>query len=59
MTDPLMEQAAVDSQNELLRSIDEEFILENFESNLKLSADENMEEIKVDQNIKPDDGRKI
>ena len=54
-----MEQAAVDSQNELLRSIDKEFILENFESNLKLSADENMEEIKVDQNIKPDDGRKI
>ena len=54
-----MKQAAVDSQNELLRAIDEEIILEIFERSLKLSADENMEEIKVDQNIKPEDGTKI
>ena len=59
MTDQQMEQAAVDSQIELLRAIDEEIMNENFERSLKLSADENMEEIKVDQNIKPDDGRKI
>ena len=59
MTDQQMEQAAVDSQIELLRAIDEEIMLEIFERSLKLSADENMEEIKVDQNIKPDDGRKI
>ena len=59
MTDQQMKQAAVDSQNELLRAIDEEIILEIFERSLKLSADENMEEIKVDQNIKPEDGTKI
>ena len=59
MTDQQMEQAAVDSQNELLRAIDEEIMLKIFERSLKLSTEENMEEIKVDQNIKPDDGRKI
>ena len=59
MTDQQMKQAAVDSQNELLRAIDEEIILEIFGRSLKLSADENMEEIKVDKNIKPEDGTKI
>ena len=59
MTDQQMKQAAFDSQNELLRAIDEEIILEIFERSLKLSADENMEEIKVDKNIKPEDGTKI
>ena len=48
MTDQQMKQAAISSQNGLLRVIDEVIMLEIFKRSLKLSDYGNMEEIKVD-----------